>query len=79
MSIKINPELIENNLFTKDYPKLDLLIRTSGEIRISNFLLWQCAYSEFWYSNVNWPDFSERDLQQAIYDYQNRDRRYGGV
>ncbi|MEN8075502.1 isoprenyl transferase [Clostridioides difficile] len=75
----INQDLFSEYLYTKDSPDPDLIIRPSGEQRISNFLLWQCAYSEFWYSNVNWPDFSENDLQQAIYDYQNRNRRYGGV
>ena len=75
----INQELFSDYLYTKDSPDPDLIIRPSGEQRISNFLLWQCAYSEFWYSNVNWPDFSEKDLQKAIYDYQNRDRRFGGV
>lgn len=75
----ITKERFSNYLYTKDCPDPDLIIRPSGEQRISNFLLWQCAYSEFWYSNVNWPDFREKDLQQAIYDYQNRDRRYGGV
>ena len=75
----ITQELFANYLYTKDSPDPDLIIRPSGEQRLSNFLLWQCAYSEFWYSNINWPDFSEKDLQQAIYDYQNRDRRFGGV
>ena len=75
----ITKERFSDYLYTNNCPDPDLIIRPSGEQRISNFLLWQCAYSEFWYSNVNWPDFSERDLQQAIYDYQNRDRRYGGV
>ena len=75
----ITQELFANYLYTKDSPDPDLIIRPSGEQRLSNFLLWQCAYSEFWYSNVNWPDFSEKDLQRAIYDYQNRDRRFGGV
>lgn len=75
----IDQELFADYLYTKDSPDPDLIIRPSGEQRISNFLLWQCAYSEFWYSNVNWPDFSEKDLQRAIYDYQNRDRRFGGV
>ena len=75
----ITQELFANYLYTKDSPDPDLIIRPSGEQRLSNFLLWQCAYSEFWYSNINWPDFSEQDLQQAIYDYQNRDRRFGGV
>ena len=72
-------ESFNKKLYTADSPDPDLIIRTAGEQRLSNFLLWQCAYSEFWYSNVNWPDFSEKDLQKAIYDYQNRDRRYGGV
>lgn len=75
----ITQDLISNYLYTKDSPDPDLIIRPSGEQRLSNFLLWQCAYSEFWYSNINWPDFSEKDLQQAIYDYQNRNRRFGGV
>ncbi|CUN69699.1 isoprenyl transferase [Clostridium sp. NSJ-49] len=75
----IDEDLFNNYLYTKNSPDPDLIIRPSGEQRISNFLLWQCAYSEFWYSNVNWPDFSESDLQKAIYDYQNRDRRFGGV
>lgn len=75
----INEEVFEKYLYTKDIPDPDLIIRPSGEQRISNFLLWQCAYSEFWYSNVCWPDFKEEHLHEAIYDYQNRDRRYGGV
>jgi len=75
----INQKTIEKYLYTHDIPDPDLIIRPSGEQRISNFLLWQCAYSEFWYSNVCWPDFKEEHLHQAIYDYQHRDRRYGGV
>lgn len=75
----ITDNIFENYLYTKGTPDPDLIIRPSGEKRISNFLLWQCAYSEFWYSNVNWPDFKESDLHRAIYDYQNRDRRFGGV
>ncbi|GAB6170113.1 isoprenyl transferase [Clostridium carnis] len=78
-SNEINESLFEKYLYTKDTPDPDLIIRPSGEQRISNFLLWQCAYSEFWYSNVCWPDFKEEHLHKAIYDYQNRDRRYGGV
>lgn len=73
----INSELIENYLYTKGIPDPDLIIRPSGEQRLSNFLLWQCAYSEFWYSDINWPDFKEEDLRRAISDYQNRDRRFG--
>ena len=75
----INEDTIEKYLYTNGIPDPDLIIRPSGEQRISNFLLWQCAYSEFWYSDINWPDFKEKDLQRAIYDYQNRDRRFGGI
>lgn len=75
----INSELIENYLYTKGIPDPDLIIRPSGEQRLSNFLLWQCAYSEFLYSDINWPDFKEEDLRRAISDYQNRDRRFGKV
>ena len=57
----------------------DLLIRTSGEIRLSNFMLWQLAYSEFWFTDVLWPDFKEQDFMEAIAVYQKRKRRYGGV
>lgn len=71
--------LISNYIYTKGMPDPDLIIRPSGEQRLSNFLLWQCAYSEFWYSDIAWPDFKEEDLQKAILDYQNRDRRFGGV
>lgn len=75
----IKEDLFENYLYTKDIPDPELIIRPSGEQRISNFLLWQCAYSEFWYTNICWPDFNEDHLHKAIYDYQNRDRRFGGV
>lgn len=75
----INENLMSMNLYTKGMPDPDLIIRPSGEQRLSNYLLWQSAYSEFWYSNIKWPDFSERDLEKAIYDYQNRDRRFGKV
>ncbi|MBE6070986.1 MAG: isoprenyl transferase [Clostridium butyricum] len=75
----INAELIEKYLYTNGIPDPDLIIRPSGEQRISNFLLWQCAYSEFWYSDIKWPDFKEEDLRRAIADYQNRDRRFGKV
>ena len=60
-------------------PDPDIIIRPSGELRISNYLLWQSAYSEFWFSNINWPDFTKADLRRAISDFQNRDRRFGGV
>lgn len=75
----IDEKTLEKYLYTTGTPDPDLIIRPSGEQRISNFLLWQCAYSEFWYSNVCWPDFKEEHLHEAIYDYQHRDRRYGGV
>lgn len=75
----INEDIINNYLFTAGMPDPDIIIRPSGEQRLSNFLLWQCAYSEFWYSNINWPDFDEKDLRRAIYDYQQRNRRFGGV
>ncbi len=75
----INENLVNDHLFTKGYPKLDLLIRTSGEYRISNFLLWQLAYAEFYFTDVLWPDFDENELKKAIIDYQSRDRRFGGI
>ncbi len=66
-------------MYTSNLPEVDLIIRPSGEKRLSNFLLWQAAYAEFWYSDICWPDFSNDDMKQAILDYQNRDRRFGGV
>lgn len=75
----VNEELISEYLWTGGLPDPDLIIRPSGELRLSNFLLWQCAYSEFWFSDINWPDFNKEHLFKAIYDYQSRDRRYGGI
>lgn len=75
----IDEKTIENHLYTKGMPDPDLIIRPSGELRISNFLLWQMAYSELYFSNIYWPDFKPEDLYKAIYDYQNRDRRFGNV
>ncbi|MBU3193877.1 isoprenyl transferase [Clostridium algidicarnis] len=75
----IDEKVFEKYLYTKDMPDPDLIIRPSGEQRISNFLLWQCAYSEFWYSDIYWPDFGIGDLHKAIADYQRRDRRFGSV
>ncbi|AKN29462.1 UDP pyrophosphate synthase [Clostridium carboxidivorans P7] len=75
----IDETVISKYMYTSNMPDPDLIIRPSGEQRLSNFLLWQCAYSEFWYSNIKWPDFGKKDLHKAIYDYQNRDRRFGGV
>lgn len=73
----IDEAVFENHLYTKDFPQVDLLIRTSGEIRISNFLLWQIAYAELQFLDVLWPDFSKDIFFQCILDYQNKERRYG--
>ncbi|MGB5653196.1 MAG: isoprenyl transferase [Robiginitalea sp.] len=73
----IDETIINNHLYTHDLPDVDLLIRTSGEYRISNFLLWQIAYAELYFSEVFWPDFSEQHLIEALKDYQNRERRFG--
>jgi undecaprenyl diphosphate synthase len=75
----IDEEAIERRLFTAHLPEPDLLIRTSGELRVSNFLLWQIAYAEIWVTDVLWPDFRRRHLLQAIVDFQKRERRYGGI
>jgi undecaprenyl diphosphate synthase len=75
----ITDEVISNNLATKDIPDPDLLIRTSGELRISNFLLWQLAYSEMYVTDVLWPDFRRNELYAAIESYQSRERRFGKV
>ena len=75
----IDEALFSSYLYTAGQPDPDLVIRSSGELRISNFLLWQIAYSEFWITNILWPDFKKEDLWQAVWEYQNRDRRYGGV
>jgi undecaprenyl diphosphate synthase len=76
---EIDEAAVASKLFTADCPDPDLLIRTSGEQRISNFLLWQLAYTELYISSVLWPDFSRRELYGAILDFQNRDRRFGRV
>ncbi len=76
---QIDEKVFEQYLYTKGIPSPDLLIRPSGELRISNFLLWQMAYTEFWFSNIYWPDFTKEHLIQAICDYQKRERRFGGV
>ena len=75
----ITEELISANLYTKGQPDPDLIIRPSGEYRTSNFLVWQSAYSEYWFSNVLWPDFKPKHLLEAIDDYNKRNRRFGGV
>ena len=73
----IDEKLINNHLYTQDLPDVDLLIRTSGEQRISNFLLWQLAYAELYFTDVLWPDFTKNHLFEAILNYQNRERRFG--
>ena len=75
---EISEEIISNNLYTAGQPDPDLLIRTSGELRISNFLPWQIAYSEFIFIEKNWPDFEEKDLDEAIEIYKKRNRKFGG-
>ena len=75
----ITPADLENHLYTAGQPDVDLLIRTSGEQRLSNFMLWQVSYAEFWYTDKLWPDFNEQDLHRAISDFQHRGRRFGGV
>ena len=78
-SLNITEETISARLYTAGLPDPDLLIRTSGEMRISNFLLWQIAYAELYVTETLWPDFSRTDLLLAILDYQKRDRRFGGL
>ena len=75
----INPELFSKHLYTRCYPDPDLLIRTSGEMRLSNFLLWQLSYTEIYFTPTLWPDFRKEDLLAAVHDYSNRQRRYGAV
>ena len=75
----VNEAEITKRLDTWDIPDPDLLIRTSGEQRLSNYLLWQLAYSEFYFTEVTWPDFDEQELKKAIDAFENRDRRYGGI
>lgn len=76
---QIDEQTMANHLFTAALPDPDLLIRPSGEIRLSNFLLWQLAYTELWFTDVNWPDFNREHLEEAISAYRNRDRRFGGI
>ncbi len=73
----IDEKCFEDHLYTKDFPQVDLMIRTSGEVRISNFLLWQIAYAELQFLDVLWPDFTKDTFFQCILDYQNKERRYG--
>ena len=72
-------ENFEKYLWSHGIPDPELIIRPSGELRLSNFLLWQCAYSEFYFCDTLWPDFDRKELDKAIIDYQRRDRRFGGI
>ena len=74
---EITEKVFEDHLYTKDFPPVDLLIRTSGEVRISNFLLWQIAYAELQFLDILWPDFGKEDFFKCIYNYQNKERRFG--
>jgi len=76
---ELTEEILSSYMDTAGIPDPDMIIRTGGEFRISNFLLWECAYSEFYYSPVLWPDFSEKDIDDAVAAFQGRERRYGGV
>ena len=75
----INEQLIASHLYTADMPDVDLLIRTAGELRISNFLLWQAAYAEFYFTPVLWPDFNRAEMNKALKAYRERKRRFGGL
>lgn len=75
----IDEDAVSAHLYTRDMPDPDLLIRTSGEMRVSNFLLWQIAYSEIWVTDTLWPDFTQLDLFNGVLEYQKRERRYGGL
>ena len=75
----INEDTLSDSLYTSGIPDPDLIIRPSGEYRLSNFLTWQSAYSEFWFSDVLWPDFTEDDLCKALQDFEKRNRRFGGI
>ncbi|MEH2026796.1 isoprenyl transferase [Nostoc sp.] len=76
---EVNESLLEQHLYTADTPEPDLLIRTSGEMRLSNFLLWQMAYTEMYFTDILWPDFNREAFHQALLSYQRRDRRFGQV
>ena len=75
----ITEQTVSENIYTAGQPDPDIIVRPSGEYRLSNFLQWQSAYSEFWYSNILWPDFTEENVNDIIRDFQKRNRRFGGV
>lgn len=76
---EITEDVVNNNIYTAGQPDPDIIVRPSGEYRLSNFMTWQSAYSEFWYSDILWPDFTEEDVNKILFDYQKRNRRFGGV
>lgn len=76
---EINEQLISEHLYTRGLPEVDLIIRPSGEMRLSNFLIWQAAYAEYVFMNVLWPDFEKSDLEAALVEYSKRNRRFGGI
>jgi undecaprenyl diphosphate synthase len=75
----ITEQTISDNIYTAGQPDPDIIVRPSGEYRLSNFLTWQSAYSEFWFSDILWPDFTEEHVNEILTDFQNRNRRFGGV
>ncbi len=75
----IDAQMLDSHLDTAGLPPVDLVIRTSGDMRLSNFLLWQTAYAEFWFTDINWPDFTPEDFGRALYEFGHRDRRFGGL
>jgi undecaprenyl diphosphate synthase len=75
----ITPEVLQKYVYMPELPDVDLIIRTSGEMRISNFLLWQSAYAELWFTKTLWPDFTEEEFLEAIEDFKRRDRKFGGI
>jgi undecaprenyl diphosphate synthase len=79
LSENIDESLVSTNTYTVGVPDPDLIIRTSGELRLSNFLIWQAAYAEFYFTEVLWPDFNKEDLHKALVDFQQRKRRMGGT
>lgn len=76
---EISEQIVGDYLYTAGQPDPDIIVRPSGEFRLSNFLTWQSAYSEFWFSDILWPDFTEKDVNEILFDYQKRNRRFGGV
>ena len=76
---QIDEKMIQSRLYTEEIPDVDLIIRPSGEQRLSNFLIWQSAYAEYYFTNILWPDFSKKDLEKAVMTFSERNRRFGGV